>query len=453
MTRQTAVVLLVGVGLVALNVSEVRAQSGQVIYACVHQGSLFPRIVGPNETCRNNEQLITWNIQGPQGPAGLQGPQGLPGADGAQGPAGPQGLPGTDGAPGAQGPAGPPGPAGPEGAQGPSGAQGPQGLPGETGPIGPAGATGPAGPAGPQGVAGPQGSAGPQGVPGPEGQAGPAGAQGPAGPVGATGPAGAAGPAGPAGPQGPQGPQGATGPQGPPGPAGGAADDPANACMVDEFASGGSQWASFDNPGFQNSGNVGTLGALGWSTNSVPLPSGHAWVPGLLSLSGSGSTTSLNHLRLYPSLNSAVLPFRTSGFMPLRMKWILRSQSQPSDGPIRVGFMDDVVNATTPNGVYFESRQREWWAVVRANNVSVEAPTGVMEPEFLVNFYQILEIRFTTSNAMEFYINGVPRASFTTNQPNSAQVGLNLALAIGGSRNVATDFVSVCFTGLYRRIG
>jgi hypothetical protein len=48
--------------------------------------------------CAQNENLITWNTVGPEGPAGPQGP------------AGPPGTPGVNGAPGPQGPSGAPGP-------------------------------------------------------------------------------------------------------------------------------------------------------------------------------------------------------------------------------------------------------------------------------------------------------------------------------------------------------
>jgi hypothetical protein len=49
------------------------------------------RIVGANETCKQNETARDWNAQGVPGP---QGPQGATGAAGAQGPAGPSGLAG-----------------------------------------------------------------------------------------------------------------------------------------------------------------------------------------------------------------------------------------------------------------------------------------------------------------------------------------------------------------------
>ena len=56
------------------------------------QGSL--RIVDAGTTCRQTENRITWNEQGPAGPAGPQGvagPAGEAGAQGATGPAGPAG--------------------------------------------------------------------------------------------------------------------------------------------------------------------------------------------------------------------------------------------------------------------------------------------------------------------------------------------------------------------------
>jgi Collagen triple helix repeat (20 copies) len=60
-------------------------------------------------TCPKGTTAITWNQQGPTGPAGAAGPEGPPGPagnDGAQGPAGPAGPTGPQGATGPQGPSG-----------------------------------------------------------------------------------------------------------------------------------------------------------------------------------------------------------------------------------------------------------------------------------------------------------------------------------------------------------
>lgn len=100
MTARIIRLLPVAACLMAFSAADAMAQSGQVIYACVHQGSLFPRIIGANDTCRNNEQLVTWNVQGPVGP---QGPAGPAGPEGPQGPAGPQGPQGAKGDPGTAG--------------------------------------------------------------------------------------------------------------------------------------------------------------------------------------------------------------------------------------------------------------------------------------------------------------------------------------------------------------
>jgi len=62
--------------------------------------------------CKDNDQLISWNVTGPQGP------QGIPGVPGAIGPVGPQGLIGLTGADGVHGLVGP---QGPQGIQGPTG--------------------------------------------------------------------------------------------------------------------------------------------------------------------------------------------------------------------------------------------------------------------------------------------------------------------------------------------
>jgi type VI protein secretion system component Hcp len=79
------------------------AQSGDTIHACVQRATGLTRIVPPGRACHPFEQLVIWNVTGPQGPAGPQGVAGAVGASGLQGPEGPQGP---------QGPEGPQGPAG-----------------------------------------------------------------------------------------------------------------------------------------------------------------------------------------------------------------------------------------------------------------------------------------------------------------------------------------------------
>jgi hypothetical protein len=172
--------------------------------------------------CPKGTTAISWNQQGPAGPAGAAGPTG---PAGTAGPAGATGLAGPKGDTGA------PGPAGPAGTTGPAG------------PKGDTGAAGPAGPQGPQGPAGANGNTVLRGTGPPDNSAGSPGdfyldtaadmlfgpktgngwpaagtsLTGPAGPTGDTGPAGPAGDTGPAGPQGPAGPRGLAGPQGPAG--------------------------------------------------------------------------------------------------------------------------------------------------------------------------------------------------------------------------------------------
>lgn len=200
--------ILVGV-LVLVGGSTISATTAsKLIQACVNRSNGGLRIVATSKSCRHSEVLLSWNQQGPAGPAGKPGPAG---PQGKTGPAGRRGLPGAAGAQGATGPAGSQGeigPAGPQGEIGPAGPQGeigPQGLTGPQGEIGSQGLTGPEGPAGAQGE---KGDVGPQGEPGP---AGPQGEQGPQGIQGEKGDPGAVGPAGPTGPAGPQGPAGTGG--------------------------------------------------------------------------------------------------------------------------------------------------------------------------------------------------------------------------------------------------
>lgn len=67
------------------------------LYACVTNRTGAVRMVSATTTCARTENKITWNVEGPQGPAGAAGAQGVAGPVGPQGepgPAGPQGEPG-----------------------------------------------------------------------------------------------------------------------------------------------------------------------------------------------------------------------------------------------------------------------------------------------------------------------------------------------------------------------
>ena len=82
--------------------------SQQVVHACYRvssDGSPAPwaplRVVDADQTCKDSERPLVWNLRGPQGP---------PGPAGATGPAGPAGPTGETGPAGPAGPQGPPGP-------------------------------------------------------------------------------------------------------------------------------------------------------------------------------------------------------------------------------------------------------------------------------------------------------------------------------------------------------
>jgi len=81
---------------------------GSLIHACANPAGQI-RIIGANDTCKNQETALDWGIVGPPGAAGPAGPQG------------PQGDPGPAGATGPAGAAGPVGPSGPQGDPGVSG--------------------------------------------------------------------------------------------------------------------------------------------------------------------------------------------------------------------------------------------------------------------------------------------------------------------------------------------
>jgi hypothetical protein len=279
---------------------------------------------------------------------------------------------------------------------------------------------------------------------GPQGPTGPQGLPGPPGPQGETGPQGATGAQGP---QGAQGETGATGPQGPAGSGGGgASDDPAVVCQVDEFFSGGDT--------LTGGVAIGVIGSLGWSTNAQVIAGNQLGIVGIVTMSGTGLATSYNHMRLWPSLSvNSRGPFFVDASAPMRMKWVVRSQlAFNSTGTIvRLGFMDDLGAAAPMNGAYFEARLGQWWAVMRVAGVnSLEVNTQVAEEDPFNEFYQMVEIRTTADGATEYYIDGIQRATTTAKPANKLK--LNLAIQASGARVVATDYVSICLDGVQRKL-
>lgn len=105
--------LLAVVSVSGFPVAAASAQSADTIHACVQRATGLTRIVRPGQSCRPFEDLVVWNVTGPQGAAGPQGAPGSPGPAGGQGPEGPQG---PQGPPGMEGPPGPPGAGGGGGA-------------------------------------------------------------------------------------------------------------------------------------------------------------------------------------------------------------------------------------------------------------------------------------------------------------------------------------------------
>jgi hypothetical protein len=110
-----------------------------VIYSCFNATSgKDVRLIDPAKGCKKDEQLLTWNQQGPKGD------KGDPGQQGSQGPKGDKGDKGDTGQQGSQGPKGDKGDVGPQGLPGQQGApgiQGPKGDQGDIGPQGPAAAS------------------------------------------------------------------------------------------------------------------------------------------------------------------------------------------------------------------------------------------------------------------------------------------------------------------------
>src|SRR5215212_4232333 len=121
--RRTVLAVCLAAGAAAAGaVTYVHAQSSpptQVLRACINPSSGQMQLLQGTATCKSNEQLVTWNVVGPQGPKGDKGDPGTPGLKGDKGDPGQPGLKGDPGAPGAKGEPGTPGDKGDKGDPGP----------------------------------------------------------------------------------------------------------------------------------------------------------------------------------------------------------------------------------------------------------------------------------------------------------------------------------------------
>jgi hypothetical protein len=127
-TMPLAVGLAIGVSGVAIGAAVTTFVNGNTITACVDSAGTMKLIDATKQSCKSNETLVTWNVQGAAGAQGPTGPTGATGAPGATGPAGPTGADGSAGATGPTGPQGDPGTPGATGPTGATGAQGPRGA-------------------------------------------------------------------------------------------------------------------------------------------------------------------------------------------------------------------------------------------------------------------------------------------------------------------------------------
>src|SRR5262245_59344615 len=85
---RTILTAALAAGVAAGAVTYVRAQTSppaQVLRACVNQSSGQMQLVQNGAGCKPNEQLVTWNVTGPQGPKGDKGDPGQPGLKGDPG--------------------------------------------------------------------------------------------------------------------------------------------------------------------------------------------------------------------------------------------------------------------------------------------------------------------------------------------------------------------------------
>jgi hypothetical protein len=79
LTRST-----IGLSLVWICMFGGTVDAAETINACMNPAGHI-RLLEPGSSCRREEQLIIWNVQGPQGAQGPQGPQGPAGTTGPEG--------------------------------------------------------------------------------------------------------------------------------------------------------------------------------------------------------------------------------------------------------------------------------------------------------------------------------------------------------------------------------
>jgi hypothetical protein len=72
-------------GAIAVAGAAASGAQAATIHACVKPKSGATRIVSAKSKCRHGEQKLSWNSEGPRGPAGANGTAGAPGAAGASG--------------------------------------------------------------------------------------------------------------------------------------------------------------------------------------------------------------------------------------------------------------------------------------------------------------------------------------------------------------------------------
>lgn len=87
--------LFLGAAGVALATGQVVVTNGE-LSGCAHRENGNLRLATPDDPCRDQEEAVTWNVQGPPGPAGPVGPQG---EKGEAGPAAASSLDGLQGTP------------------------------------------------------------------------------------------------------------------------------------------------------------------------------------------------------------------------------------------------------------------------------------------------------------------------------------------------------------------
>lgn len=202
------------------------------------------------------------------------------------------------------------------------------------------------------------------------------------------------------------------------------------------------------------SSESGEIGALGWNqtasgtASSAPL-AGATDHPGVFQVGSGGSAT--NNTRIHQGSSQAAQIFRADQLAYFGA--IVRIPTITA-AKVRVGIGTDISNANFgTDSAYFEfdpALDASWRAYTRVSSVN-DGPTDTTLDVVANNWY-LLEIFRTSAGNWEFYINGVRRATHSTQKPAIAmQAGFYVETTGSGGKQLDVDWFRLRLVALGQR--